>query len=107
VATPTPQATGRLIAVCPDVAELLAVVEVPKITLHSTHFHPDCSVAKALSLKMYYDFDLTGNTLRLRYRDRLMLYNEEITVWYENRREQKCTLWAECKVIFFRSRLSV
>jgi hypothetical protein len=80
VAAPTPQATGRLIAVCPHLPELLAVVEVPEIIVQFTHFHPDWSVANALSLKMSCDFDLTGNTLRLRFRERLMLYNEEITL---------------------------
>jgi hypothetical protein len=38
------------LAVCPDVAELLAVMALSKIILSSIRLHPDCDVAEACSL---------------------------------------------------------
>jgi hypothetical protein len=38
------------LAICPDVAELLAVVALRKPILSSTCLHPDCDVAEACSL---------------------------------------------------------
>jgi hypothetical protein len=38
------------LAVCPDVAQLLAVMALHKPTLSSIRLHPDCDVAEACSL---------------------------------------------------------
>jgi hypothetical protein len=42
-----PQAAGRLLAVCPVVAELLAVMVLGKGILGSVSLHPDSNVAEA------------------------------------------------------------
>jgi hypothetical protein len=47
VAAPSPQATGRLLAVCSDVAELLAAVALRKTIMSFVHLYPDCNVAEA------------------------------------------------------------
>jgi hypothetical protein len=47
VTASTRQAAGRLLAVCPDVAELLAVVALGKSILGSISLHPDSNVAEA------------------------------------------------------------
>jgi hypothetical protein len=39
--------SGGLFAICPDVAELLAVVAVRKITLGSIYLRPDSNMAEA------------------------------------------------------------
>jgi hypothetical protein len=41
-----PQAAGRRLALCPDVADLLAVVALGKNILSSISLHPDCDVAE-------------------------------------------------------------
>jgi hypothetical protein len=46
VAAPAPQITGRLLTVCPDVAELLAVMALRKAVLSSVCLHLDCNVAE-------------------------------------------------------------
>jgi hypothetical protein len=50
VTAPAPLAAGRLLAGCPDVVEMLAVVALRKLILSSTCLHPDCDVAEACSL---------------------------------------------------------
>jgi hypothetical protein len=47
VSTPAPQTLGRLFAVSPDVAELLAVVALGKSVLGYISLHPDSNVAEA------------------------------------------------------------
>jgi hypothetical protein len=44
----TLQAEGRLLAVCPEVAELLAVVALRKTILSFTCLYPDCAMAGVL-----------------------------------------------------------
>jgi hypothetical protein len=46
---PAPQAAGRLFAVCPDVAELLAVMVLRKTILSSICLHPDSDVAEVFN----------------------------------------------------------
>jgi hypothetical protein len=46
VTTPTPHTTGRLLAVSPDMAELLAAVTLRETSLGSVHLYPDCNIAK-------------------------------------------------------------
>jgi hypothetical protein len=48
-----PQAAGRLLAICPDVAELLAVVALGKSILGSISLHPDNNVADARQTKIF------------------------------------------------------
>jgi hypothetical protein len=48
VTAPASQAAGRLLAVCPDVAELLAVMALRKPILISTFLRPDCDVADSV-----------------------------------------------------------
>jgi hypothetical protein len=48
VTAPTPQAAGRLLAVCRDMARLLAIMALPKTILSSICLYPDCNVAEAL-----------------------------------------------------------
>jgi hypothetical protein len=48
VAAPAPQSSGRLFAVGPNVAELLAVVTLRKSSLYSISLHLDCDVPEAL-----------------------------------------------------------
>jgi hypothetical protein len=47
VTASAPQAAWRLLAIRPDVAELLAVVALVKIFLGSISLHPDSNVAEA------------------------------------------------------------
>jgi hypothetical protein len=47
VVASTPQATGRLLTLCPDVVERLAVITVRKNTLCFVRLSFDCNVAKA------------------------------------------------------------
>jgi hypothetical protein len=49
VTTPLPPTTGRLLTVCPDVAQRLAVVVLHKIIL--SFMNADCIVAKALQFE--------------------------------------------------------
>jgi hypothetical protein len=52
VIVPAPQAAGRLLAVCPDVAELLAVMALRKTILSFIGLCPDCDVAELGSLNI-------------------------------------------------------
>jgi hypothetical protein len=61
---PAPQAEGRLLAVCPDVAELLAVTALRKIILSSTCLYPDCDVAEACQSEIAWDFSVLGKVIR-------------------------------------------
>jgi hypothetical protein len=38
---------GRLLAVSPDIAELLEVVTMREVSLGFVHLYPDCNMAKA------------------------------------------------------------
>jgi hypothetical protein len=51
-----PQVAGRLFAVCPDVAKLLAVMTQRKTILSSMCLHPDCDVSKALQSENFLGF---------------------------------------------------
>jgi hypothetical protein len=46
VAAPAPQTTGRLLTVCQNVAELLAVVALREAVLSPVCLSPDCCVTK-------------------------------------------------------------
>jgi hypothetical protein len=46
-----PRAAGRLLAICPDVAELLAVVALDKSILGCISLHPDINVTEARQTK--------------------------------------------------------
>jgi hypothetical protein len=46
VAATTPQTTGGLLAVCPDVGEMLAVVALRKSILGFVRLYPDSNVAE-------------------------------------------------------------
>jgi hypothetical protein len=48
-----PQAAGRLLAVCPDAPELLAVVALSKSILGSISLHPDSNVAEARQTEIF------------------------------------------------------
>jgi hypothetical protein len=48
VAAPTPQTTGRLLAVFSNVAELLAVMALHKTILGFIGLYPNCDIAEAL-----------------------------------------------------------
>jgi hypothetical protein len=56
MAAPAPQTTGRLFAVCPDVAELLAVVALRESALGSICLHPDNNVAEAWQMEDFLGF---------------------------------------------------
>jgi hypothetical protein len=47
VVAPTPQAAGRLLAICPFVAKLLAVVTLHKNILGFVSLKFDCNMTKA------------------------------------------------------------
>jgi hypothetical protein len=51
VAATTPQTTWSLFAVCPDMAELLAIVALREVTLGSVRLHLDHNVAVGSKLK--------------------------------------------------------
>jgi hypothetical protein len=51
MAAPTPQTTGRLLTVCPDVTKLLAVMTLREATLSPVCLYPDGNMAKVLELK--------------------------------------------------------
>jgi hypothetical protein len=56
VSAPVPQAAGWLFAVCPDVAELLAVMALRTTILSYICLHPDCDVAEALQSEHFLRF---------------------------------------------------
>jgi hypothetical protein len=68
VTAPAPQTTGRLLTVCPNVAELLAVVALRKAVLSPVCLHPDCYVARAVKRKISRDFDVLAKVMRNRGR---------------------------------------
>jgi hypothetical protein len=47
VAAPAPQTTGKLLAVCPNVAELLAIMALHKPFLSFIGLYPGCDMSKA------------------------------------------------------------
>jgi hypothetical protein len=54
--TASAQAAGRMFAVCPDVAELLAVMALRKTILSSICLYPDCDVAEAWQSEYFLGF---------------------------------------------------
>jgi hypothetical protein len=56
VTASAPQAAARLLTVCHDVAELLAVMALRKIIPSSRCLHPDCDVAEALQSENFLGF---------------------------------------------------
>jgi hypothetical protein len=56
VTVPAPQAGVRLFAVCPDVAELLAVIALHKTILSSICLYLDCDVAEAWQSENFLGF---------------------------------------------------
>jgi hypothetical protein len=56
VTATAPQSAGKLLAVCPDVAELLAVMSLSKTILSSICLHPDCDMAEALKSEHFFGF---------------------------------------------------
>jgi hypothetical protein len=68
----TPCAGGRhhttnnegVLAVCPDVAELLAVVALSKPVLKFVRLYPDCNVAEVGQFEKSWDFAVLGKVLR-------------------------------------------
>jgi hypothetical protein len=57
-----------LLAVCPDVAELLAVMALRKTILSSICLYPDCDVAEAWQLENFWDFAILDKGIRKRGR---------------------------------------
>jgi hypothetical protein len=55
VTAPTTYIMGRLLAVSPDMAELLAVVTLRETSLDSVCLYPDCNMAKACLLEYLMD----------------------------------------------------
>jgi hypothetical protein len=51
VTAPTPHTTWRLLAVCPDMAEFLAVVTLREASLGSVGLYFDCNITKTSDLK--------------------------------------------------------
>jgi hypothetical protein len=68
VIAPAPQAARKLLAVCPDVAELLAVMALCKTTLSYICLHPDCDVAEVLQSENFLDSAVLGKVIRKRGR---------------------------------------
>jgi hypothetical protein len=54
VAATAPQTAGRLLAVFPDVAELLVVMSLRKPILKSIGLYPDCDVAKVWQYENFF-----------------------------------------------------
>jgi hypothetical protein len=54
------------LAVCPDVAELLAVMALRKPILSSICLHPDCDVAEAWQSENFLGFSVLGKVIRKR-----------------------------------------
>jgi hypothetical protein len=50
---PTPHTMGRLVAVSPDLVELLAVVTLCETSLGFIHLYPGCNMAKAHQVKYH------------------------------------------------------
>jgi hypothetical protein len=53
VTASSPQAAGRLLAVCPDVAELPEFVALVMSILSSISLHPDSNVAEARQMENF------------------------------------------------------
>jgi hypothetical protein len=68
VAAPTPQTSGRLTTVCPNMPELLAVVALCKTILSPVGLHPDCYVKRAVRQKISCDLAVLGKVIRKRGR---------------------------------------
>jgi uncharacterized protein YqiB (DUF1249 family) len=60
VAAATPQTTRGLLAVCPDVAELLAVVALSKPVLSFVRLYPDCNVAEVVQFENFLGLRRSG-----------------------------------------------
>jgi hypothetical protein len=66
VTAPTPHTAGRLLAVSPDMAELLADVTLREPSLGSVRLSPDCDMARLVSLNISWDSDVRGKVIRKR-----------------------------------------
>jgi hypothetical protein len=73
---PAPHVTGRLLTIRPDVAKLLGVVTLRKITLCPVSLNPDGNVANALQLEISWDFAMRGRVIRKRGRCLVILSSE-------------------------------
>jgi hypothetical protein len=56
VTAPAPQAAGRLLAICPDVAKLLVVMVLRKTILISICLYADCNVAEVCQSENFLGF---------------------------------------------------
>jgi hypothetical protein len=68
VTAAAPQAAERLLAVCPDVAILLAVVALGKSILCSISLHPDSNVQRLDERQISREFAVLGRVTRNRGR---------------------------------------
>jgi hypothetical protein len=66
VAAPAPQTTGRLLTVCPNVAELLAVVALRKAVLSPVCSTPIAMWQRAIKRKISWDFAILDKVMRNR-----------------------------------------
>jgi hypothetical protein len=68
---PAPQAARRLLAVCPDVAELLALMTLHKSILYAST--PIAMWQRLVGLKISWDFAVLGKVIRKR--ERFMVFD--------------------------------
>jgi hypothetical protein len=66
VTAPTPHTKGRLLAVSPDMAELLTVVTLRESSLGFVRICPDRSMAKAHQFEYSWDVGALGEVIRKR-----------------------------------------
>jgi hypothetical protein len=62
--TASAQAAGRMLTVCPDVEELLAVMALRKTILSSVCLYPDCDVAEVLQSENFLRFPRKVSRMR-------------------------------------------
>jgi hypothetical protein len=63
VTAPTPHTAGRLLAVDPDMAELLAFITLHETILGFVCLCLDCDMARLISLNISWDFDFLGKVI--------------------------------------------
>jgi hypothetical protein len=66
VTVTAPQAAGRFLAVCPNVAEFLAVMALRKTILCSICPCPDCDVTEAWQSEFSWDFAVLCKVIKKR-----------------------------------------
>jgi hypothetical protein len=66
VTAPTPHTKGRLLAVSPDMAELLTVLTLRESSLGFVRLCPDGSMAKAHQFEYSWDLDILGEVIMRR-----------------------------------------